>query len=551
MGKLGLHWGNRAFRVASRYSHILTLIAAILAFVPVMGVDWLLDNYVRVRERVQIQSSLEAVNERIESGAYGAIGSLRRILTDSPSLCTPTFVGNVHRELQSSLHLKQVVVENADGVQYCDAFGMQVEFAPLSASLSIPGQTETMTVGTLPDLPVPVLKVTQAFGTARLVSAFVPIISSGPDGLLNRFKPTSMVRISLTNGTPVLVAGDPAAFDRGGTEFISAEVFAGQLPIRIEAAVPFAMVRADYTDLDVSFTIIACLMSGAFLVLALQYVRRSKLPAFDLERAIAAGEIKPYYQPVINLKSGRLSGCEVLCRWEKRNGELVMPGAFIEYAEITGLAIPMTLSLMQQVRSDLGDLCTEMPDMKISINLFEGHFRDTSIVDDVQAIFGASNVSFRQLVFEITERFPLGNSATAKSVIAGFHAMGVRLAMDDVGTGHSNLAYMQTLGVDVIKIDRVFVDMIKPDTPSVPVLDGLISMCRDLGTEIVAEGVETEAQALYLRSRGVVQAQGFLFAPALKATAFRELARALNGRPQAIPLAVEAAESSVTANAAA
>src|SRR5690606_13371413 len=120
------------------------------------------------------------------------------------------------------------------------------------------------------------------------------------------------------------------------------------------------------------------------------------------------------------------------------------------------------------------------------------------------------------------------------TVIAGFHALGVRLAMDDVGTGHSNLAYMQTLGVDVIKIDRVFVDMIKADTPTVPVLDGLISMCRDLGTDVVAEGAEAEAQALYPRSRGVIMAQGFLFAPALKATAFRELARALNGRPQAV-----------------
>jgi sensor c-di-GMP phosphodiesterase-like protein len=380
----------------------------------------------------------------------------------------------------------------------------------------------------------------------------VPIISSDATGLQSRFKPTSMVRISLTNATPVMVAGDPGAFDLGTTEFISSSVIAGELPIRVEAAVPFAMVRADYTDLDVSFTVIACIMSGAFLVLALQYVRRSKMPAFDLERAIAAGELKPYYQPVINLKTGRLSGCEVLCRWEKRNGEVVMPGAFIEYAEITGLAIPMTLSIMQQVRTDLGDLCLDMPDMKVSINLFEGHFRDTNIVEDVQAIFGGSSISFRQLVFEITERFPLGNSTTAKAVIAGFHALGVRLAMDDVGTGHSNLAYMQTLGVDVIKIDRVFVDMIKSDTQTVPVLDGLISMCRDLGTEIVAEGVETEAQALYLRSRGVVQAQGFLFAPAIKAAAFRDLARALNGRPQAIPLAVPVnPENAVTADAAA
>ncbi len=537
--------------MASRYSHILTLIAAILAFVPVMGVDWLLDNYVRVRERVQLQSSLEAISDRIETGAYDAIASLRTVLADSPSLCTPTFVSNVHKEMQRSLYLKQVVVENADGVQYCDAFGTQVAYSPLSQSLAIPGHTETMAVGTLAGLPTPVLKITQAFGTTRLVSAFVPIVSTNSAGLLSRFKPAAMVRITLTNGTVVLVGGDTSAFDRGETEFLSSSVFAGELPIRIEAAVPFAIVRADYTDLDVSFTIIACIMSGAFLILALQYVRRSKLPAFDLERAIAAGELKPYYQPVINLRTGKLAGCEVLCRWEKRNGEVVMPGQFIEYAEITGLAIPMTLSLMQQVRNDLGDLCLEMPDMKVSINLFEGQFRDTTILEDVQAIFGGSSIAFRQLVFEITERAPIGNSAAAHAVIAGFHAMGVRLAMDDVGTGHSNLAYMQTLGVDVIKIDRVFVDMIKSDTQAVPVLDGLIAMCRDLGTEIVAEGVETEAQALYLRSRGVVMAQGFLFAPAIKVNAFKELARALNGGPKAIPLAAQPVESAVTANAAA
>jgi sensor c-di-GMP phosphodiesterase-like protein len=218
----------------------------------------------------------------------------------------------------------------------------------------------------------------------------------------------------------------------------------------------------------------------------------------------------------------------VLCRWEKKNGEVVPPGAFIDYAEVTGLAIPMTLSLMQQVKYDLGELCQQMPELKISINLFEGHFRDGSIVEDVQAIFGNSPIGFNQLVFEITERHPLANSTVANSVIAGLHALGSRLALDDAGTGHSNLAYLGTLGVDVIKIDRIFVDMVKADTTQVAVLDGLIAMAKDMDCEIVAEGVETEAQALYLRARGVVQAQGFIFAPALKIGAFRELALALH-----------------------
>jgi len=91
---------------------------------------------------------------------------------------------------------------------------------------------------------------------------------------------------------------------------------------------------------------------------------------------------------------------------------------------------------------------------------------------------------------------------------------------------------LQTLGVDVIKIDRVFVDMIKPETTQVPVLDGLFAVARDLGTDVIAEGVETEAQARYLRQRGVHMAQGYLFAPALKVKSFNELARALNALDQ-------------------
>lgn len=514
----------------SRYSHVLMLLGAILAFLPIVGVDYLLDAYVREREKSTSQQYAGAIASQIETGTNDAITSLRRILAESPSLCTPTFVANVQQAIESSINMKQVLVENADGVQYCDAFGRTVSYSPLSENLPIPGRTETISIVSLGGMSMPALKITQSFGQTRRVSAFVPLIGQTQAALGEGLQSGAMLRVLLTNGSAVLTIGDSTGFDRRSstTEFIYAQGFAGELPLKVEYALPFAMARAGYSDLDVTFTVIACLMSAAFLIMSLRYVHRSRLPAFDLERAIARGEIKPYYQPVINLRTGELAGCEVLCRWEKKNGQVVPPGAFIDYAEVTGLAIPMTLSLMQQVKYDLGEICRQMPDIKVSINLFEGHFRDDSIVEDVQAIFGNSLVPFRQLVFEITERHPLANSAVANSVIAGLHALGSRLAMDDAGTGHSNLAYLGTLGVDIIKIDRIFVDMVKPGTTQVAVLDGLIAMAKDLDCEIVAEGVETEAQALYLRARGVVFAQGFIFAPALKIGAFKELAMALH-----------------------
>jgi EAL domain-containing protein (putative c-di-GMP-specific phosphodiesterase class I) len=516
--------------VKSRLSHVLMLVGAILAFVPIVAVDYLLDAYVQYRERANAQAYVETIGAQINTAAMDGVSALRQVIAGSPSLCTPTFVTNAQTAIEDNLNLKQILVENLDGVQYCDAYGRIVTHSPLSQPLPVPGFTETMAVVKLGGLAMPALKITQTFGETRRISAFVSVLGQSEAAISQTLPDAAMMRVTLTNGLSIMSVGDPSAFDRRAraNEFISAQGYAGQFPIKVEYAVPFAMVRAGYADLDVAFTVIACLASAVFLLFNLSYARRSRVPAFDLERAIERNEIKPYYQPVINLRTGELVGCEVLCRWEKRNGKVIPPGAFIDYAEITGLAIPMTVSLMQQVRNDLGELSKTMPEMKISINLFEGHFRDVGIVEDVQAIFGQSPISFRQLVFEITERRPLTNSMTTTSVISGLHALGARLAMDDAGTGHSNLAYLATLGVDVIKIDRIFVDMIKPGTTQVPVLDGLIAMAKDLDCEIVAEGVETEDQAIYLRSRGVLHAQGYIFAPALKVGAFKELALALH-----------------------
>jgi EAL domain-containing protein (putative c-di-GMP-specific phosphodiesterase class I) len=506
------------------------LIGAILAFVPIVAVDYLLDAYVRYREKATTQHYVETISAYIDDNATAGVDSLRRVIAESPSFCTPTFVANAQAAIDASAATKQVLVENADGVQYCDAYGRGVEYSPLSPPLPIPGLAETIAVVKFGAMDMPALQITQAIGETRKVSTFVPLLGPSQQTLSDTLHDAGMMRVTLTSGLTVMTVGDPAGFDErvSSADYMSAQSYAGQFPIKVEKAIPFVLVRASYADLDVVFTVIACFASATFLVLSLTYVRRSHVPAFDLERAIERNEIKPYYQPVINLRTGGLVGCEVLCRWEKRNGQTIPPGAFIDYAEMTGLAIPMTVSLMQQVRNDLGELCKTIPDIKISINLFEGHFRDVGIVEDVRTIFGSSPISFRQLVFEITERRPLGNSVATTTVISGLHALGARLAMDDVGTGHSNLAYLGTLGVDVIKIDRIFVDMIKPGTTQVPVLDGLIALGKDLDCEIVAEGVETEEQALYLRSRGVLHAQGYIFAPALKVGAFRDLARALH-----------------------
>jgi EAL domain-containing protein (putative c-di-GMP-specific phosphodiesterase class I) len=515
--------------VKSRYSNIVVLICAILSFAPIVSVDILLDAFVRGNEQRHLQSHAEATALQLNGAIADAAAALIRIVDTSPSACTPTFVENASREIERSLSLRDVVVETRDGVQYCAVRTQQLGYSRLSDPLSLPGQREVVDVVQLGRMPVPFLRVSLPFVGSRSIAAFVPALPQTPESLLPAMPSGTMLRIGLTSGLTIASAGAVESFDARAqrSDWVTTESFVGGLPIRIEVAAPFAALRAGYADLDLTLTLVACLFSATLLLAALGYVRRTKVPSFDLERAIAQGEIKPFYQPIINLRTGALMGCEMLCRWERKNGRMVPPGQFIDYAETTGLAIPMTLSLMEQVKNDLGALCQAQPGLKISINLFDGHFQDGAIVEDVQAIFGGSQIRYEQLVFEITERRPLESSMQTHAVISGLHALGAKLALDDTGTGHSSLAYLATLGVDVIKIDRIFVDMIKPEVEYVPVLDGLIAMARDLGTEIVAEGVETEQQALYLRARGVYQAQGFLFAPALRPSAFIELANAL------------------------
>lgn len=502
------------------------------ALVPVLAVDQVLDHYVRGHETSRAQKQLDTITTESQSAVYAGLTAIKSVLANSPSLCTPTFLANVRAEVQKSVVVRQMLVEGEDGLQYCDVYEQAVNYTPVSQTLSMPGRNETVTVVRLQEHEIPVLKITHLAGT-RYLSAFVLLGMHVSDHALDELYPLSAVKLSFTNGEDIVTLGNYGAFERrtNDADYIAVNSFAGDVPVRGQAAAVFGDVRTEYAELDIVFTVISCLISIGFLLLAFQYLRRSAGAALDLEGAIRAGELKPYYQPFIDLTSGRLLGCEVLVRWEKPNGKMVPPGAFIDYAEHSGLALPMTISLMQQVKEEMERLCAEMPTLKISINLFEGHFRDETIIEDIQAIFGDSKIRFEQLVFEITERRPLTNNTQAYNVIARLHELGSRLAMDDVGTGHSNLAVIQTLGVDIIKIDRVFVDMVKEGTTEVPVLDGLINMAKGLGAEIVAEGVETEAQALYLRDRGVTHAQGFLFAPALKPKHFKTLARTLNGRP--------------------
>jgi sensor c-di-GMP phosphodiesterase-like protein len=251
-------------------------------------------------------------------------------------------------------------------------------------------------------------------------------------------------------------------------------------------------------------------------------------PIAEIERALEAGEFIPYYQPVVDIRSGKLRGAEVLVRWRKPDGSLVLPGAFIPLVESSDLVDELTRSLMRKACAEVGEALGRRPDLKISFNIAGKLFGESAIVTDVRDIFTNSPIKFSQVVLEVTERDPIENFTETRRTIAALQGLGVRIAIDDVGTGHSGLSYMLKLGVDLIKIDKMFVDAIGTDRNSTTIVETLVDLARNMRMDVIAEGVENFEQVLHLRALGVRSAQGYVFAPPLPGSSFLRLVEAID-----------------------
>ncbi len=264
----------------------------------------------------------------------------------------------------------------------------------------------------------------------------------------------------------------------------------------------------------------------------------------EINRALARRELFANYQPVISMATGLLEGCEVLMRRRLPDGGMETPVRMIDRAEANGQIVPMTVHLMRKAVVELEELYADRPKLTMAFNLCPLHFMSDQIVRDVEKVFGNSRIRFSQLIFEVTERQPFDDLVTAKSVTAKLQALGCRVALDDAGTGHGGLAIIQRLGLDILKIDRIFVDAIDANTRQAPIIDKLLEMARGLSMDVVAEGVETIDQMRYLKQRGATLAQGYLFAPPLPPKSFVELAYAM------VPVTSQPATSDMSETAA-
>jgi diguanylate cyclase (GGDEF)-like protein len=244
-----------------------------------------------------------------------------------------------------------------------------------------------------------------------------------------------------------------------------------------------------------------------------------------LRHACEQGEFELYYQPKVDLGSGRVVGAEALLRWQRPGHGLVSPAEFVPYLEENGLIVPVGAWIIDQACLELSHWAKLTPGLQIAVNVSSRQFTDPNFQHIVEQALARHGILPGMLGLEVTETALMDNTARTADVLAALRQIGVKVAIDDFGTGHSSLAYLKHFPVDTLKIDKSFIDGIASDPGDAALVDSILGMARTLGLQVVAEGVETEAQLACLARRGCDQIQGYYFSRPLPAAQFEDLLR--------------------------
>jgi sensor c-di-GMP phosphodiesterase-like protein len=305
-----------------------------------------------------------------------------------------------------------------------------------------------------------------------------------------------------------------------------------QFRIAAVAAVPAAYVEERTDALAIRIVPAGAIAGLAVATAILLLARRQRSLAAELRHALRNEEFFLQYQPIVALASGRCIGAEALLRWRRAPGDLIGPDLFIPVAEESGLITQLTERVLQLVERDAGSFLAQHPGFHVAINFSAADLHSPGMVARLERFIATTRAAPGNLLIEITERGFLDMTA-ACATIAALRSRGFEVAIDDFGTGYSSLAYLDSLELDILKIDRSFVEAIGTAAPTNQVVPHIIAMARSLNLDMIAEGVERPAQAEFLKEQGVQYAQGWLFG---RPASFAEVCRMFreHGTPDAV-----------------
>jgi len=265
-----------------------------------------------------------------------------------------------------------------------------------------------------------------------------------------------------------------------------------------------------------------------------QTVESRRILELDLRKALANEEFELFFQPLVNLKSGKITTCEALLRWNHPVRGTVSPVDIIPVAEDMGLIIDLGRWILRKACME----CMKWPEgVSVAVNFSPQQFHQRDVLSEVRYALEVAGLPAHRLEIEITESSLLRNTQLTHDVLSQLRAIGVKISLDDFGTGYSSLSYLHNFPLQKVKIDRSFLEGIDTDRP-LTLLRGVARLSADLGMSVVVEGVETNEQLELISADGTVtEAQGYLFSRPVPAMRVRQLLNASHGRrPQEEPL---------------
>jgi predicted signal transduction protein with EAL and GGDEF domain len=249
----------------------------------------------------------------------------------------------------------------------------------------------------------------------------------------------------------------------------------------------------------------------------------------EIRRAVERGEFRMFYQPIIEIQSGKTIGFESLVRWQHPERGIVSPDDFIPIAEETGQIIPLGEWVLRESCRQFREWQSEKiadENLTISVNLSCKQFMQSDLVERITAILQETQLNAECLRLEITESHLIEDSELAVTIIKRLRDIGVKLSIDDFGTGYSSLSYLHRLPIDFLKIDRSFVSRMLTNNENSEIVQTVITLAKNLGIEVIAEGIETIEQAEQLRKLNCRFGQGYFYSKPVNAEKARDIINA-------------------------
>jgi sensor c-di-GMP phosphodiesterase-like protein len=468
----------------------------------------------------QLNELTEVVLRRSEVAVDFASASIAEIAKSGHVGCDPSSLQVFRLHVYQLPTVKDVRLARSDGAVICSAYSETLEFD--RDWVSRPNMLASKEAGLL------LFRVEQFGGDALGVlrdlndqQALIAIAGINPylfDIMPAELRARSKVTVELTNGQQL------GQFSLDDFELPHSASFVKRsphYPLQATIEVDRGLLAKWNTHGYWPAMLVASALGLVFGVMLTR--TRVEGPLAEIDRALAKGQFRPYYQPTFHLETGEILGCEVLARWIRDDGSVVPPMNFIPLAESSGRIRPMTWQILSAALKELNALLRENKEFKLSFNVVPSHLLDDDFVETLRRVVASAKISARQIVLEITERDKLEDIERAAKVVHALRDLGFKVAIDDVGVGHSGLSHLKGLGATTMKIDKFFVDTVTRDGSTATIVEMLVKLACELNMTVIAEGIETEEQSRALRNCGVEQGQGYLLSPPVPAAKFFEL----------------------------